>query len=196
RQDLAHHADAERQRLPDRSPRRQHLSCLSANERALQHAGRGSDSGRARHQRIDVMTGTPGTPFAPTSRYYGNQTGTYIDPNRTGGSPASGSRTRPHAFAHGTSRPSAVKRTSPSRNVAHVYVLRRFIPPVSSFATLEMHVVVQGERYDTLAASYIGDPTQFWRLADANGVADTSDLATPGKSISVTIQDCITWYAD
>ena len=34
---------------------------------------------------------------------------------RTGtcGSPTSGSRTRPHAFTHGTSRPSAVKRTSP-----------------------------------------------------------------------------------
>jgi hypothetical protein len=27
--------------------------------------------------------------------------------------PASGSRTRPHAFAHGVSRPSAVRRTSP-----------------------------------------------------------------------------------
>jgi hypothetical protein len=27
--------------------------------------------------------------------------------------PASGSRTKPHAFAHGTSCPSAVKRTSP-----------------------------------------------------------------------------------
>jgi hypothetical protein len=33
--------------------------------------------------------------------------------NRTGGSPATGSRTRPHAFAHGMSRPSAVRRTSP-----------------------------------------------------------------------------------
>src|SRR5215475_8117436 len=33
--------------------------------------------------------------------------------NRTCGFPASGSRTRPHAFAHGTSLPSAVKRTSP-----------------------------------------------------------------------------------
>ena len=33
--------------------------------------------------------------------------------NRTCGSPASGSRTRTHAFTHGTSCPSAVRRTSP-----------------------------------------------------------------------------------
>jgi len=33
--------------------------------------------------------------------------------NRAGGFPAPGSRTRPHAFAHGSSRPSAVRRTSP-----------------------------------------------------------------------------------
>jgi len=32
---------------------------------------------------------------------------------RTGGSPTSGSRTRPHAFAHGSSCPSRHKRTSP-----------------------------------------------------------------------------------
>ena len=73
------------------------------------------------------------------------------------------------------------------QGVKHVYVLRRFIPPASSFATLEMHVVVQGERYDTLAANYLGDPTQFWRLADANGVADPSDLETPGNSIRITL---------
>ena len=33
--------------------------------------------------------------------------------NRTGRFPASGSRTRPHAFVHGTSRPSRLRRTSP-----------------------------------------------------------------------------------
>ena len=33
--------------------------------------------------------------------------------NRTGRFPASGSRTRAHAFAHGTLCPSAVRRTSP-----------------------------------------------------------------------------------
>jgi hypothetical protein len=69
----------------------------------------------------------------------------------------------------------------------HVYVLRRFIPPAQVFATLELHIVMQGERYDTLAANYIGDPLQFWRLADANGVSDPSDLETPGRSVRVTL---------
>jgi hypothetical protein len=69
----------------------------------------------------------------------------------------------------------------------HVYVLRRFIPPAQAFATLELHVVIQGERYDTLAASYIGDPLQFWRLADANGVSDPTDLETPGRSVRITL---------
>src|SRR6266404_5379846 len=41
--------------------------------------------------------------------------GTFSSPNRTGRFPASGSRTRLHAFAHGTSCPSRHRRTSPSR---------------------------------------------------------------------------------
>ena len=36
--------------------------------------------------------------------------------NRTCGSPASGSRTRPHAFVHGTSCPSRLRRTKPLLN--------------------------------------------------------------------------------
>jgi hypothetical protein len=69
----------------------------------------------------------------------------------------------------------------------HVYVLRRFIPPPQVFATLALHVVIQGERYDTMAASYLGDPQQFWRLADANGVTDPSDLETPGGTVRLAL---------
>jgi hypothetical protein len=98
-------------------------------------------------------TGNPKAPFAPTSRYYGNPTATFVD----------------------------------GLGTAHVYVLRRFIPPPQAFATLELHIVMQGERYDTMAATYIGDPQQFWRLADANGVLDPSDLETPGSSVRITL---------
>jgi hypothetical protein len=73
------------------------------------------------------------------------------------------------------------------KGTAHVYVLRRFIPPQQAFATIKRHTVVQGERYDTLAATYIGDPEQFWRLADANGVTDPSDLEAPGLRVRVTL---------
>jgi hypothetical protein len=95
------------------------------------------------------MTG----PFAPTSRYYGLATATFVD----------------------------------SRGAAHAYVLRRFIPPPSEFATLELHVVLQGERYDTLAANYVGDPLQFWRLADANAVLDPCDLEQQGRTVRITL---------
>jgi hypothetical protein len=74
-----------------------------------------------------------------------------------------------------------------AKGQAHVYVLRRFIPPPQAFATLEVHVVIQGERYDTMAATYIGDPQQFWRLADANGVLDPTDLETPGGTVRITL---------
>jgi hypothetical protein len=48
------------------------------------------------------LSGSAVTPFPHPARR-----------TRTCGSPASGSRTRLHAFAHGSSRPSAVRRTSP-----------------------------------------------------------------------------------
>jgi hypothetical protein len=73
------------------------------------------------------------------------------------------------------------------QNVAHTYVRRRFVPPPEAFATLALHIVIQGERYDTLAAQYIGDPLQFWRLADANGALDPIELETPGRTVRITL---------
>jgi hypothetical protein len=101
---------------------------------------------------MNANGGTSG-PFAPTSRYYGLGTATFVD-------------------SHGAS---------------HAYALRRFIPDPSQFATIELHVVIQGERYDTLAAQYVGDPLQFWRLADANGVLDPCDLEPPGQTVRITL---------
>jgi hypothetical protein len=74
-----------------------------------------------------------------------------------------------------------------SAGVEHAYVCRRFVPPMQAFATLQLHTVTQGERYDTLSAQYLGDPLQFWRLADANGVSDPTDLETPGRSVRITL---------
>lgn len=47
-------------------------------------------------------------------------------------------------------------------------VERRFLPPVGTGTPVMEHLVVQGDRLDNLAARYLGDPTQFWRIADAN----------------------------
>lgn len=56
------------------------------------------------------------------------------------------------------------------------YVERRFLPMADAVATLAEHTVLQGDRLDNLTAKYIGDPTQFWRLADANDTLRPEEL--------------------
>ncbi|WP_294539554.1 hypothetical protein [uncultured Rhodoblastus sp.] len=68
------------------------------------------------------------------------------------------------------------------------YLSRRFVPPPSQFATLQRHLVTQGERLDRLAAQYLGDPEMFWLIADANLAFDPADLtATPGRQLRITL---------
>jgi hypothetical protein len=56
------------------------------------------------------------------------------------------------------------------------YKRRRFVPPGSTMTTLVEHTVVQGDRLDNLAARYVGDPEQFWRICDANDVLRPEEL--------------------
>jgi hypothetical protein len=68
------------------------------------------------------------------------------------------------------------------------YVRRRLIPQPTQFQTQQFVTVKQGDRSDLLAASYLGDPTLFWRLCDANLVDKPADLtATPGATLRVTL---------
>jgi hypothetical protein len=68
------------------------------------------------------------------------------------------------------------------------YLRRRFVPPPEAFATLRDHVVQEGERLDHLSAAYLGDPEQFWRIADANGAIAPERLTeTPGRRIRITL---------
>lgn len=68
------------------------------------------------------------------------------------------------------------------------YVKRRFLPPPESFALLQEHRVAAGDRLDNLAAQYLGDPLQYWRLCDANGAMRPDDLtATPGVRLRITL---------
>lgn len=50
------------------------------------------------------------------------------------------------------------------------YVRRRFVPPVPASAEARPleHVVRVGDRLDNVAARYLGNPTQYHRLCDAN----------------------------
>jgi hypothetical protein len=68
------------------------------------------------------------------------------------------------------------------------YLRRRFVPPPETFATLRDHVVRDGERLDHVAAIHLGDPEQFWRVADANGANAPEQLTeTPGRRIRITL---------
>jgi hypothetical protein len=56
------------------------------------------------------------------------------------------------------------------------FVGRRFIADVTEQEVVVEHTVAPGERLDNLTARFLGDPTHFWRLCDANNVLDPNGL--------------------
>jgi hypothetical protein len=68
-----------------------------------------------------------------------------------------------------------------------VYKRRRFLPPLSDFSTLVEHTVTQGERLDNITAAYLDDPTDFWRICDANLVLHPTELEPVGKTILIAV---------
>ena len=84
--------------------------------------------------------------------------------------------------------PTATLRTADGREI--VYLKRRFVPPPERFALLQEHVITGGERLDHVAARYLGDPEQFWRLCDANGAVRPDELTEPaGRRIRITLPE-------
>jgi hypothetical protein len=74
-----------------------------------------------------------------------------------------------------------------------IYLRRRFVPPPERFQVLQEHTVVQGDRLDNLAAQYLGDPTLFWRLCDANRVMRPEELTeNVGRKLRITLPAGIT----
>jgi hypothetical protein len=68
------------------------------------------------------------------------------------------------------------------------YVRRRFLPPPDAGTTLVEHIVTQGDRVDNVTARYLGDPTQFWRICDANRVLRPNELTDEiGRIIRIAI---------
>lgn len=72
-----------------------------------------------------------------------------------------------------------------------VHLCRRFVPPPGNFQTIAEHTVKQGERLDQIAAEYLDDPEQFWRICDANGALDPAELAETGRKIRITLPEGI-----
>lgn len=67
------------------------------------------------------------------------------------------------------------------------YVRRRFLPQGETQPLLIEVTVTESDRLDLVAARTIGDPEQFWRIADANNAMNPFDLVTePGTTLRVT----------
>lgn len=118
-------------------------------------------------QLILQQTGLKSTPFAPTSRYYGLEIATYQP-------------------LHDAAQNDSVQDGPIS------YVRRRFVPAPERFSLIQEHSVVQNERPDHIATTYLGDPERFWQLCDANGVMHPNELTeTIGKRIRITLPEGI-----
>jgi hypothetical protein len=64
--------------------------------------------------------------------------------------------------------------SSDGKNIT--YLRRRFIPPADNLTVISVHQVKGGDRLDNIAASYIGDPEQFWQIGDANEAMKPEEL--------------------
>lgn len=67
------------------------------------------------------------------------------------------------------------------------YLTRRFVPQPEELALLQTHTVSEGERLDNVAARYLADPEQFWRVADANRAMRPDDLMHVGRVLRITL---------
>ncbi|HEX8394490.1 MAG TPA: hypothetical protein VF665_19240 [Longimicrobium sp.] len=78
--------------------------------------------------------------------------------------------------------------TGPGGEPREVRHLRRRFLPAEEGETLLEHSVTEGDRLDNVTARYLGDPLQFWRIADANAVLRPDELTDePGRRIRVTL---------
>jgi hypothetical protein len=69
-----------------------------------------------------------------------------------------------------------------------VYLERRFVPQPGSLAQIGTHTVTPGDRLDLIASAAIGDPPQWWQVADANRAMWPEDLtATVGAVLRITL---------
>lgn len=68
------------------------------------------------------------------------------------------------------------------------YVKRRFCPPAERLPLLVEQTVAEGDRLDLITNRTVGDPLQFWRVADANNALSPFDLmAEIGRILRIPI---------
>jgi len=80
----------------------------------------------------------------------------------------------------------AVHRTADGTDI--VYRARRIVPQGADMPIQQTTVVAAADRLDLVAARTLGNPLQFWRIADANNAMDPSALtAVPGRRLRVPL---------
>jgi len=93
----------------------------------------------------------------PNSRYYNLEQGTLEVPD-----------------GHGATKPIR-------------YLRRRFVPNSQHQTTLVQHTVTQGDRLDVITARYLGDPTLFWLICDANTVLRPEELEQSPRTLDIKL---------
>jgi hypothetical protein len=59
------------------------------------------------------------------------------------------------------------------------YIGRRVIPVMDRYQVLDRHRTLTAERVDQVADDFYGDPQQYWRICDANGVERPAETCEP-----------------
>ncbi|MEN9937367.1 MAG: hypothetical protein RLZZ387_3946 [Chloroflexota bacterium] len=67
------------------------------------------------------------------------------------------------------------------------FVQRRFLPAAAALPLLAELTLAPGERLDLLTHRALGDPLQFWRIADANDAISPFDLEEEGRALRVPV---------
>ena len=68
------------------------------------------------------------------------------------------------------------------------YVRRRFLRQGRSLPLLVEMTVTDSDRLDLITARTLGDPEQFWRVADANNAMNPFELTEePGKTLRIAV---------
>ena len=76
----------------------------------------------------------------------------------------------------------------PGETRAIRYIQRRFLTEAGTSVTLVEHTVEEGDRLDNLTTKYLGDPLQFWRVADSNETLRPEGLTDePGQRVKITL---------
>lgn len=67
------------------------------------------------------------------------------------------------------------------------YVSRRFLPQGRAMPLLAEASVEAGDRLDLLANRTLGDPEQFWQIADANDAMNPTDLVAASGQLRIPL---------